>query len=43
MNDDIKPYETPEVVDSLDEVEVFGNAPASPTSYGGSGTTVHEV
>lgn len=43
MKNDTKSYETPEVVESLDELEVFGEAPASPTLVAGSSTEQHQI
>lgn len=36
-------YEAPEVIDSLDEADVMGDAPGTPTDVAGSGTPVHAV
>ena len=36
-------YEKPEVIESLDEVEVFGESPANPTLAAGSSTVPHEI
>lgn len=38
MTQDSKSYDPPHVVESLDELEVFGEAPAHATLVAGSGT-----
>ena len=43
MNDRFPPYETPQVIESLDEVDVLGTAPASATDVCGSGCPVNAV
>jgi hypothetical protein len=42
MND--KPtFETPEVIESLDELDVLGSAPASTTDVAGSAASVNAI
>lgn len=36
-------YETPEVIESVDDVDVFGDAPGNPTAAVGSGIPIHAV
>lgn len=38
MTHDTTNYEPPQVVESLDELDVFGETPATPTLVAGSGT-----
>ena len=43
MTDETKTYEPPQVVESIDELDVFGETPAHPTLVAGSGTPVNAV
>jgi len=43
MNDTTNTYEAPEVIESLDELDVLGNTPATPTAVAGSGLPINVV
>ena len=38
-----KPYETPEVIESFEEVDVLGDTNGAPTLVTGSSTPINEI